>query len=341
MRQGTSRPLASVRSTTSFRRRPRATPVSRETLLWFVLTPALACAGCFLELKPPDGSADSSVTDADGSFSPGPVGSSSQQSSALDGSPQDASVQDVASQDVASDEGSVQKTIDAFVGDTADSFARGGTEASADVLTDQDEGRPPADAPCGVCAPGTSEACGTGGTQSCSAHCGWGPCSVPNTTGCSDLKRDGFVSTTAFPGIAGCLGDWGEVSMRAPKTGVACGNNLATRCAAPADLCAPGWHVCGTPPYGPTEISAKITNAQCTGEMTGTFLAALGDQECEPCSSTGFGAVACGTPIIQQNGSCVWAHATPWVGIISGHQNLCSDVYNTYPNTMGTLCCID
>jgi hypothetical protein len=211
-------------------------------------------------------------------------------------------------------------------------------DASADIVTDALEGGAPADQICGVCVSGTSQPCGANGTQTCSAQCTWGACSVPNTVGCSDGTRDGFL---AVPGIAGCLGDWNEGSMRAPKTGTVCGNAITLRCPVPADLCAAGWHVCGTPPYEPTEISAQITNAQCTGETTGSFLAALGDQECEPCSSTGFGAVCCGSTCVQQNGSCVWTNATPWAGVVGTHADLCSDVYNTYPTTWGALCCLD
>lgn len=226
-------------------------------------------------------------------------------------------------------------------GDAADSRLPDAMDAVADGVTDANEGGAPTDPTCSVCIGGTTEPCGTNGMQTCSAQCKWGACSVPNTVGCSDSKRDGFLDTTVFPRIAGCLGDWTEGSMRATKTGVACGNDFPVRCNVPADLCAAGWHVCGTPPYGPTDVSAKITNAQCTAETTGSFLAALGDLECDPCSSTGFGVVCCGSACIQQNGSCVWENATPWAGEVGTHTNLCSDVYNTYPTAWGALCCMD
>jgi hypothetical protein len=230
---------------------------------------------------------------------------------------------------------------DAAVIESSDDVVEDSTgEEAADASRDGQERDAAGDGGCGVCVSGATEACGTGGMQTCSAQCRWGACSVTNTVGCSDGTRDGFVGA-AFPRIAGCLGDWNEGSMRAPKTGVACGNSLAVRCAVPADLCAAGWHVCGTPPYGSTDISSKITNAQCTGGPAASYLAALGDLECEPCSSTGFGAVCCGTTCIQQNGNCVWPDATPWVGVIGTHMNLCSDVFNTYPTSWGALCCMD
>jgi hypothetical protein len=285
-----------------------------------VLAEALAAAACagVLDIHEPRDRLDSSPSDATNSTS--------------------SDVADVTALQEASDSFSSTEA-DATFQDAASAMDSAGDERSD--ASDAGDGGDASGHACGVCDSGSTEACGDGGLQTCTAQCKWGPCSVPNTVGCSDGTRDGFLSATAFARIAGCLGDWNEGSMRAPKTGMRCGNSLATRCAVPADLCAPGWHVCGTPPYGPTDISAKITNAQCTGEKTGSFVAALGDLECEPCSSAGFGAVCCGTPCVQQHGSCVWADATAWVGVIGGHNDLCSDMYNTYPNTMGALCCMD
>jgi hypothetical protein len=285
-----------------------------------VVAEALAGAACagLLDIHEPKDSVDASVLDATDSASADRADSTSRPEAS--DSPHlfeaDAAFQDVAS--------GVDSAFD-------------GTSDAKDAGEDSDA----SNHPCGVCVSGSTEACGDGGMQTCTAQCKWGNCSVPNTVGCSDGTRDGFLGTTAFARIAGCLGDWNEGSMRAPKTGMRCGNSLATRCAVPADLCAPGWHVCGTPPYGPSDISAKITNAQCISEKTGAYAAALGDQECEPCSAAGFGAICCGTPCVQQNGSCVWADATAWVGVIAGHDNRCSDVYNSYPSTMGALCCMD
>jgi hypothetical protein len=294
---------------------------SRAAFLWLVLAGALADAGCagLVGIEAPQDLTDSSFQDVlDSSVHDGP-----------DSFTQDAT------------DSPTQDATDSAAPDATDSSILAATDALLDALTDAPEGGALTDQNCGVCVSGTTEPCGKGGTQTCNAQCKWGACSVPNTIGCSDDTRDGFLNAAAFPRIAGCLGDWNEGSMRAPKTGVACGNKLLMRCTVPADLCAPAWHVCGTPPYGPIDISAKITNAQCTGETTGSFVAALGDLECDPCSLTGFGAVCCGNPCVQQNGSCVWANATPWVGVIGGHRNLCSDIINTYPTTMGALCCMD
>ena len=160
--------------------------------------------------------------------------------------------------------------------------------------------------------------------------------------GCSDGNRDGFADAATYPRIAGCLGAWHEDSTRASKTGNACGNDLSQSCAAPADLCASHWHICGIPPYGPADLADKLTLAQCVGEKRGMFIAALGDQACEPCAAGGYDAVCCGASCLDAGGSCVWPNATRYLGVLDGHNNLCNDVINDkYPNAIGVLCCED
>jgi hypothetical protein len=67
----------------------------------------------------------------------------------------------------------------------------------------------------------------------------------PATLGCADGQREGLLDVGRFPAVAGCAADWiGAQSMRSPRTGRACGDDLAP-CVVPADACAPGWHVCG------------------------------------------------------------------------------------------------
>jgi hypothetical protein len=163
----------------------------------------------------------------------------------------------------------------------------------------------------------------------------------PPPSGCSDGTRESFKDTAQFPTIAGCGAAWGETSMRAPATGVACGNDLGT-CSAPADACATGWHVCGAPPYGPQDISGRISVDGCLGQP-GEFAAALGDQTCDPCtpSTPGAGAACCGSACIQQNGSCIYPSQTAWFGVIGGHTNLCGDIIAMDPASRGALCCKD
>jgi hypothetical protein len=167
--------------------------------------------------------------------------------------------------------------------------------------------------------------------------CGGGDAGPVSDIGCSDGTREGFVDRTMFPTLAGCGALWPESSMRSPKDGVPCGNSLGT-CAVPADACAAGWHVCATPPYGPADVSSKITAAECAAQP-GEFAMAVGDQRCEPCDITGDGAACCGMICVQQNGSCVFPGETAWFGVIDGHDNRCSDIVASYLGFQGVLCC--
>ena len=63
----------------------------------------------------------------------------------------------------------------------------------------------------------------------------------PSDVGCADATCDAFCDVV---GVAGCEATWAGVpSMRAPRTGAACGGTSGL-CAAPADACAPGWSIC-------------------------------------------------------------------------------------------------
>jgi hypothetical protein len=80
--------------------------------------------------------------------------------------------------------------------------------------------------------------------------------------GCSDGQREGFVDTTTYPTIAGCVATWnGSPSLRVAPTGVSCGDDVGS-CAVPADACAPGWHVCMRS-GDPTDLSSRIDEVQC------------------------------------------------------------------------------
>lgn len=166
--------------------------------------------------------------------------------------------------------------------------------------------------------------------------CGGGDGGPVSDIGCSDGTREGFVDRAKFPTIAGCEAVWPESSMRSLKGGVACGNSLRS-CAVPADACAVGWHVCAAPPYGPADVSSKITITDCLAQ-TGEFAMAVGDQQCDPCDVTGYGAACCGTICVQQNGSCVFPGQTAWFGVIDGHDNLCSDIIANHLS-QGVMCC--
>ncbi len=164
---------------------------------------------------------------------------------------------------------------------------------------------------------------------------------VPSV-GCSDGVRDAFTSLLLFPTVAGCKAAYAQHSLRDPKTGTKCGNDVGKACPVPADACDVNWHLCGTPPYGPTDVSSRLTAAQCNEEPGGEYAIALGDQSCEPCGpGGGSGAACCGANCIQQNGSCIYPNATKWVGMISGRPNLCGQIQNDFPGSNGVLCCKD
>lgn len=96
--------------------------------------------------------------------------------------------------------------------------------------------------------------------------------------GCADGTREAFVSAAAFPNIAGCAATWnGPLSMRAPSTSQPCGN--AQPCAAPADACASGWHVCATS-GDPMELVSRTSEADCisagnSADTTARFVTAV------------------------------------------------------------------
>ncbi|MDP6945524.1 MAG: hypothetical protein QF464_15350, partial [Myxococcota bacterium] len=62
--------------------------------------------------------------------------------------------------------------------------------------------------------------------------------------GCADGTRDELTDIDQWPTVAACEGTFGFMSLRAERTGAACGDALGVECAAPEDLCSPGWHIC-------------------------------------------------------------------------------------------------
>jgi hypothetical protein len=100
-----------------------------------------------------------------------------------------------------------------------------------------------------------------------------GPAGDPAVVGCADGRREGFLDPGRFPQISGCLGAWtGRQSLRAPPTGKACGDELGP-CLVPADLCAPGWHVCGA--SGAVRELRAVSPADCEQAGGGRFAAAI------------------------------------------------------------------
>jgi hypothetical protein len=107
----------------------------------------------------------------------------------------------------------------------------------------------------------------------------------PKLVGCADGQREGFADLAKHPRIAGCLGEWeGTKSLRDAPTGKACGDD-GEKCAVPADLCAPGWHVCGMDGKA-KDITDRTSAKDCDNAGPGRFNAAVShsiSEDIDPC----------------------------------------------------------
>jgi hypothetical protein len=92
-------------------------------------------------------------------------------------------------------------------------------------------------------------------------------------------------------------------------------------------------------PYGPTDISNKVTADQCDAQL-GEFAAALGERTCE-CGPQQYGAACCGNGCTQSFGNCVFPNHTAWscfVGDGKGGLGLCNSLVASIGG-QGVLCC--
>jgi hypothetical protein len=169
-----------------------------------------------------------------------------------------------------------------------------------------------------------------------------------DTIGCADDTREAFVDVATAPGIAGCAATWpAAMSLRMPRTGAACGNTLGP-CAAPADACGLGWHLCGV--SGDISEIQVVGPSACLGAGTGRFVAAASHdlQNPPPClyasaaqwpcvvlSGGGAEPICCGTQcILPQCPDGVWPGQTYST---SQPSNGCG---NFNPDSAdGVLCC--
>ncbi len=123
---------------------------------------------------------------------------------------------------------------------------------------------------------------------------------APAVVGCADGQREAFVDQAAHPNVAGCIGEWTErASLRAPATGAACGDDLGG-CGAPADICAPGWHLCGYD--GRIAEVAAIGASACEQAGGGRFVAAI--SHCESQDGCEVADPATGTYACFESGWC-------------------------------------
>jgi hypothetical protein len=172
---------------------------------------------------------------------------------------------------------------------------------------------------------------------------------APEQIGCADGQREAFVDAAAYSTIAGCLASWnGAQSMRAPRTGAACGDD-GSPCAVPGDACAAGWHVCGD--GGAMADLRQISGAECESAGGGRFSAAvshcISQSGCQydpapaaiyPCFESGWCSepVCCGADC-GEFGSCrdgAWPNATH---IPVGQDQGCGATLSQRAG--GVLCC--
>ena len=172
--------------------------------------------------------------------------------------------------------------------------------------------------------------------------------------GCADGQREGFADITRHRRVAGCLATWeGTKSLRDKPTGKACGDDIKGGvCTVPADVCATGWHVCGTNGKN-DDLKSHTTFKACNKEAgPGKFIAAISHGQSEelcpptptaetvfPCMDSGYCAepVCCGDNC--QFGKCrdgVWKGQTR---ISLGKAEGCGSV--TSERNGGVMCCYD
>ena len=168
--------------------------------------------------------------------------------------------------------------------------------------------------------------------------------------GCADGSREAFHDLGRFPSVAGCEAMWNEArSLRAQRTGVACGNLLGP-CAAPADACSAGWHLCGA--SGALDEVRRVSAQDCASAGNGRFAAAIShcssQEGCNYNESLDahyacFDAGWCSEPVCCGNhcgtGMCpsgVWADSTH---ISDGPGQGCGNTLGERAG--GVLCCRD
>ena len=176
----------------------------------------------------------------------------------------------------------------------------------------------------------------------------------PAIVGCADGQREGFADISRHRRVAGCLATWqGTKSLRDKPTNKACGDDIKDGvCTVPADVCAPGWHVCGKNGKN-DDLKSHTTFKACNKEAgPGKFIAAISHGQTEelcppsptaetvfPCMDSGICSepVCCGDACAF--GKCrdgVWKGQTR---ISLGKAEGCGSV--TSEKNGGVMCCYD
>jgi hypothetical protein len=199
--------------------------------------------------------------------------------------------------------------------------------------------------------------------------------------GCADGTREGFLSVTRYPRIAGCSGGFAVAGL-AGAVGPVCARNAGNDSKNPAgsgcsaaDLCAEGWHVCTSA----TEVAARSPEG-CAGASDapfGTFFAtrqsgpgcnlcARGPEVCDACQMCGMAGCrqecrqtaatvddffGCGdvgypasgscAPLTRASGNNCETLPRPWSCPTPAGRNEADTVVKPGPESGGVLCCSD
>ncbi len=185
----------------------------------------------------------------------------------------------------------------------------------------------------------------------------------PDEIGCADGTRDGYLDLDAWTNIAACAGGWSAPGVTGqdawtPRCDRAAGNsgaNLAGAGCGIADLCAEGWHVCGSP----DEVAAA-SPSDCEGAVphghSMFFLIAAGASVqgvCSPDVTAANDLHGCGTlgqpelegcePLDRRFGfaDCLRSEGGWQCGDASRHLEEANLVTKLGPTLGGVLCCRD
>ncbi len=99
-----------------------------------------------------------------------------------------------------------------------------------------------------------------------------GGCEGASCIGCADAQRDALESLERWPIVAACEGRFLVMSLRAPRRGRACGDDLVEECAVPEDLCAQGWRICMHDGYA-LDLRFRLQALECNS-LSKPFVAA-------------------------------------------------------------------
>jgi hypothetical protein len=201
--------------------------------------------------------------------------------------------------------------------------------------------------PCGGC--GGEYVCNGPEDVLCDGGC--------NPIGCSDFTREGFLSPSTYPEIAACAGGFSVAGITGSSStcGRAAGNSSlnpsGTGCSL-SDLCAEGWHPCGSP----AEVRDRTTAGIPTDFPAASFFAAAvsgpaSDEVCGIGTNDFYGVGTAGSsadrgtcaPLNRSSGEKCDDIPPPWACEDSGvawQYDEAARAVKPGPGGGGALCCL-